>query len=136
MPRRAFTLLESLVALTVLALVAGACLELRAGALANTRTLAGRQDQARTAQMIFDLALAGFLGTPERADPEDPESALIWTGERDGAEYRLQRNAIVITNPVRASAPGELAASFPSDAALFRYALELGGETYHLEWNR
>ncbi len=136
MPRRAFTLLESLVALTILSLVAGACLELRAGALSNTRTLAGRQEHARLAQTILDLTLAGYLGRAERADPDNPESALVWTGERDGVTYRLQRDAILVPNPVRAGAPAERAALFPPSAALYRYTLELGDETYRMEWNR
>jgi len=132
--RRAFTLLESIVALTILAMVAGACLELRANALANTRTLAGKQEDARFAHTLFDLALAGFLPSPQRLDPEDPESARVWTGTRDGRDYRILKERVVVTNPVRASVTETVAGVYPQNAALYRYTLEVGGETYTMEW--
>lgn len=134
MPRRAFTLLESIVALTILAMVAGACLDLRASALANTRTLAGKQEDARVALTLFDLALAGFLPAPTRLDPEDPESARVWTGTRDGRDYRILKERIVVRNPVRDSVTESAAVAYPQNAALYRYTLELDGETFTMEW--
>ncbi len=132
----AFTLLESLVALTILAMVAAACLELRANALNHTSSLAGRQDTARLAHTLFDLAFAGLLPAPVRADPEDTESPLVWTGERDGAEYRLTREPIELQNPITAAhraTPEDKPSNFPQRVALYRYTLELKGQTFTLE---
>lgn len=134
MPRSAFTLIESLVALTVLALVAGACLELRAGALAHTRTLAGRQDDQRRVKTVFDLALAGLLDAPQRVDPDDPHSALVWTGERDGEQYQLLREPVVVPNPLHAPPTGDESPQFPEQSLLFQYTLEIGGGVYTMEW--
>lgn len=132
----AFTLLESLVALTILAMVAAACLELRANALNHTSSLAGRQDTARLAHTIYDLAFAGLLPAPVRADPEDTESPLVWTGQRDAVSYRLTREPIELQNPItapRRTNSEDQPSKFPQRVALYRYTLELEGQTFTLE---
>lgn len=136
MPRRAFTLLESLVALTVLGLVAGACLELRAGALAHTSTLAGRQENQRSAKLLFDLAITGQLGAPTRTSKENPEAPVIWTGEHEGQRYRLLRETVVVANPLFKASSEDERPVFPQRTALYRYTLELGDDVHTMEWTR
>jgi prepilin-type N-terminal cleavage/methylation domain-containing protein len=136
MPRPAFTLLESLVALTVLALVAGACLELRAGAVAHTSRLAGRQEDQRRARAVFDLALAGHLGAPTRTSDEDPDAPVVWTGEYDGARYRLLRETVVVPNPLYVGHKEDERSAYPERTALYRYTLELDEAVHTMEWTR
>jgi|GEM_PF-6390849 len=132
---RGFTVLEAVIALTILVLAAGACLEMRAGALARARSMQRAHEVARAAQAILELAIAGELGAAERMNRDEPESALLWTGERYGLEYRLTREVVLVENPVRAGG-GAGAATYPEMAAVRRYELELAGERFVMEWTR
>lgn len=133
--RPAFTLIEAIVALTILAVVAGACLRLRATSLAQARSLHARQELVREAATLFELAIEGRLGPSQRLDPDDPESPTEWTGERGERPYRLLREAVVIANPVHD--PGaDVATPFPERIALWRYTLTLDEALYQMDWNR
>jgi Tfp pilus assembly protein PilV len=134
---RGFTVLEAVVAMTVLALAAGACLQLRAQALAQARSIQREHELARTAHAIFELATAGELGPAERLDPDDPRSPLLWTGDRYGASYRLVREVVLVENPVRvATSSSGAATTYPEMVAVRRYDLALDGERFVLEWTR
>lgn len=135
--RAAFTLIESIIALTILTMVAGACFQLRAQSLSQTRSIAGRQADARLADTIFRMALAGGLGVAQRLGDEDDElRAMAWSGRREGREFYLVREQVIERNPVRASLSEDDAVRYPELVALYRYTLEFGDERYVMEWNR
>ena len=134
--RHGFTLIESVIALTVLALVAGACFELRAQSLAQTRAITGRQANARVAHTILTLAWAGQLGQGRRVERDELAGVVEWAGERDGRLYTLVREPVVVANPLRDSVGEDAASAYPVTVDLFRYTLELEGETYTVEWAR
>ena len=138
MPRRAFTLIEAVIAITVLALVAGACLQLRADSLSRTRTLSGRHELDRAVRTIFDLAVKDRLGPSRKLIADDPNSPEQWEGTFASREYTLVKELAVVPNPLTVEAPRDGAAEspYPALVALWRYTLTLDGQTRTLEWTR
>ncbi len=134
--RRGFTLIESVIALTVLAMVAGACFELRTQSLAQTRVIAGRQANARVAHTILTLAWAGQLGQGRRVESDDRDGVIEWIGEREGRAYTMVREPVVVANPLRSFLGESESAKYPVTVELYRYTLELEGETFTVEWTR
>lgn len=127
--RRGFTLIEAVVALTVLFMAAGACLELRAGALARSRAIEQRQAEARRALTVIDLAQAGQLDGARPLDEEDPSAGTVWAGEIAGTAYRLTRTRETVANPMHAVDTSR----YPDRVEIARYRLEMGGETRVVE---
>ena len=132
---RGFTVIEAIVALTILAIVAGACLELRAQSLRQAQSLTARHELARRADAIFELARAGQLGPGERLDEDDPAGGRLWTGERFGDQYRLTKRTVLVDNPLHDPRLGDRA-TYPRRVAVQRYALELEGQRFVTEWTR
>lgn len=140
MPRRprhlrGFTVIEAVVALTILAMVAGVCLELRAQSLRQSQSIQKRHELARRADAILELARAAQLGPSVPVDEDDPESGRLWTGERSGDQYRLLKQTILVDNPLHDPLQGSRAL-YPKRIAVQRYTLELAGETFVTEWTR
>lgn len=98
----AFTLLEAMIALIVLAGVASACLQLRAQALRGRAAAAEATSREAALQDLLDSAIAGFLGDPaQRPDEDDETPRTVWTGELHGQPYEVVREVVQRTNPVR-----------------------------------
>jgi len=127
--RRGFTLVEAVVALTVLFMAAGACLELRAGALARSRAIEQRQAEARRALTVVEMAQAGQLDGAQPLDEEDTSAGTVWAGEIAGTPYRLTRTLETIANPMHAVD----ATRYPDRVQVARYRLEMGGRTRVVE---
>lgn len=127
--RPGFTLVEAVVALTVLFMAAGACLELRAGALARSRAIEQRQAEARRAITLIELAQAGQLDGAAPLDEEDPAAGTVWAGEIAGTPYRLTRTLETVANPMHAVD----ASRYPERVEVARYRLEMSGETRVVE---
>jgi len=121
--RRGFTLLEAVIALTVLVMAAGACLELRAGALARSRALEAQQAEARRALTLIDLASADQLEGARLVDEGDASKGVVWEGEIAGTSYRLVRVSASAPNPLWSADP----ARYPERVEVMRYRLEMGG---------
>jgi prepilin-type N-terminal cleavage/methylation domain-containing protein len=132
---RGFTVIEAVVALTILAMVAGACLELRAQSLRQAQSIQKRHELARRADAVFELARAGQLGPGLLVDEDDPESGRLWTGERSGDRYRLVKETVLVDNPLHDPLLGSRAV-YPERVAVRRYTLELAGETFITEWTQ
>jgi hypothetical protein len=95
--RAAFTLLESIIAITILTAVVVVCLQVRAQSL---RTLRGIEIDRRAdlaSQSIFDTVIAGALPEPQSGD-----GVVIWTGDHLGRPYRVERVRVERSSPVSA----------------------------------
>lgn len=127
--RRAFTLLESLLALIILASIIAACLQLRShsnlvAAKAEQRTLAANRTEA-----LFQCVINGLLGAPETTE----ESAeTVWRGTQGGVPYTVVRTFAAQPNPAR----GQVAYPVAESIALFRYRVTLGQTTSEFLWHR
>jgi len=132
--RRAFTLIEAIIAITMIALVAGACLQLRAESLARVRSLAGTGAEDLAADQILRLAAADRLGPGRRLEPDDPQSPRVWTGEHAGRRYTLRKEAVVVPNPLRSAVDED--SVYPESVVVWRYTLTMGDTVRELEWTR
>jgi len=126
--RRAFTLLESIIALALIGAVAGACLQLRAQSLAGRQRLAERQTIDRALDTILRLAQAGLLegGTRERSSDGDT-LRTTWSGEHLGEPFTCRRERVTAPNPV--TTPDTDQAT--DQIELWSWTVEHRGETVH-----
>lgn len=127
--RRAFTLLEAVLALAILSAVLVSTLGLRARAAAAT----ARLDQARmvtqAADEIFEMAVEGLLPTPEI---EREARTRSWRGTHLGREYVLR--AVPLE---RGSAlPEDQRAGLSDRIIIYRYTLEYAGTETTFDWHR
>ncbi len=123
---RAFTLLESIIALALIGAVAGACLQVRAQSLAARQRLTIKQQADRGLETILRLAQAGLLedGVAER-DDSDKLSRMTWIGEHEGAPFVCERERITTNNPIDTSGVEDV----PQTVTLWRWTVEYRGET-------
>lgn len=98
----AFTLLEAMIALIVLAGVASASLQLRAQALRGRAAAAEATAREAALQDLLNQAVAGFLGEPAQR-PEDRDAPIlrtVWIGQLHGEPYEVVREVAQRPNPV------------------------------------
>lgn len=131
---RAFTLIEAIIAVTMIALVAGACLQLRAESLARVRSLSGTGAADLAADQVLRLAVADRLGPGQPLEPDDPQSPRVWTGEHAGRPYELQREAVAVPNPLREATDED--SVYPVSVIVWRYTLTMGDTVRTMEWTR
>lgn len=131
--RRAFTLLEAVLALAILSGAVMATLGIRARAMIATEQMEALQRDERDAQAVFDLLVAGMLGAPDSVDRETGRAA--WSGTLSGSSgrrYSVVREAELVPNPLRSGAePGEA-----GQVAVWRYTVEVGGTEVRFLWHR
>ncbi len=124
--RTAFTLLESVIALVIVAGVAGACLQARAQALAATRSIADSTVLTREMDAILAEARAGLLPQPvEVRDSTGRMVERVWSGVRAGAEFRCRWDVVQAPNPV----PGGAGAGLAPTVTLARWSVTRAGQT-------
>ncbi len=113
--RRAFTLLEAVLALGILAMVAAAVLQLRGQSLATAANLAERRSLARETDALVDMLHAGALGQPEPAPALGPAGA-VWRGQHHGKPFEIRRVVVETPNPAFPGYATNDAATTPNDA--------------------
>ncbi len=126
---RAFTLLESVLALAILAMVMVVCLQLRAqmGEVGRRVRVTAARDNA--AEALFQSLVNGLLGEP-RADSES--GLLFWEGEQNGVPYKVVRKFDRRPNPVA----GKVAFDAAAQVGVFRYEVTLGSIRTEFTWHR
>jgi prepilin-type N-terminal cleavage/methylation domain-containing protein len=135
--RRAFTLLEVLLALAILAGFAVVILDLRTRSASTAQTIREAQASQRGIDALFTMLTHRTLGTPE-PDPETGEP--IWTGILLGEPYRVTRERAILASPITLSqeqlaALGETARDRAS-VRVWRYTLTHGKHTEEVIWHR
>lgn len=127
--RRAFTLLESVIALAMLAMALGAFLQVRSQVIASRIGLGAELRRERNADAIFEMVINRLAEAPTA----DDESALpIWTGEYLGRPYTVRRTTEAHDNPARAAVAYNAAAVI----SVARYDIEYDGRTTSFVWYR
>ncbi|TVQ31707.1 MAG: hypothetical protein EA376_08570 [Phycisphaeraceae bacterium] len=100
MTRRGVTLLEAIVAMTVLASVAIVCLQVRTQGLMQSRRVEEIQRTERIAGAILDQAMNRMLPGAEGPNEDDPARRIIWRGEQDGVAWECVRELTLVRNPL------------------------------------
>jgi len=100
MTRRGVTLLEAIVAMTVLASVAIVCLQVRSQGLMQSRRVDDMQRAERIAGAILDQAIHRMLPGAEGPAEDDPSRRIVWRGEQDGVEWMCVRELTLVRNPL------------------------------------
>ena len=126
---RAFTLLEAVVALVILAGVVLAAAQVRAQVLASARDLAHVHRAEHAVADLFRMAVDGAIHEPE-IDPDTGERR--WAGEYLGGEYEIVRTIERVANPVA----NQTAYAARERVSLFRYTVRYAGEDAEYVWYR
>lgn len=126
---RAFTLLEAVLALAILAAVVAACMQIR-GQMLDVSARASRQQRAdRSADALFQCVVSGLLGQPT----SDAQSGIwTWEGKQDGVAYRIERTGAVTDNP----AAGRIDYKVAPRIQLYRYTITLGSTKTEFLWHK
>lgn len=95
----AFTLLEAMIALIVLAGVASACLQLRAQSLRARAAAAEAASRDAALDDLLRRAVGGLLPDPQRAETEEGAVFVAWRGDLHGDPYEVTRELVLAPNP-------------------------------------
>ncbi|MBL0928100.1 MAG: hypothetical protein IBJ11_10700, partial [Phycisphaerales bacterium] len=111
--RPAFTLLEAVIALAILATVAVVTLEIRARTINSAAGLAEKLRDDRDAEALFTMLLHGALPLPV-VDERNPSP--VWSGTHRGRPYTIRRAAVTLPNPAIAARPAPTGLARAGDA--------------------
>lgn len=130
--RRGFTLLEAVLAVSLLAAVMIVCVGIRAQALAGARRFDERHAVHRDTTAVFEMLSAGLLGRPE----VDPETfTRTWKGTYLGEAFTLTARRVIVPNPV--FEPNRVHPEPMSDRiVMWRYDLQFRGRASTFWWHR
>lgn len=130
--QRAFTLLEAVLAMAILAGVAVVCVGLRAQSLASGSKLEARLSDERETQAIFEMATSGLLPPAELSGDG---VVRRWAGEHMGTPYTLKATRESVRNPME-GAHGADAAGLSGRIVMWRYVLTIRGRETEFWWHR
>lgn len=130
MARRAFTLLEAILALAIIAAVIVVCLGLRAQALGASHRITRDQQSERVVEEIYESLVAGLLDDPV-TDPDT--GARTWTGERLGEPFTLVGSLTLAPNPLLGVFKDK---EMGDSVRVWRYRLECAGRTTEFYWRK
>lgn len=129
MRSRAFTLLEAVLALAILGLAVGACLQLRAELGASARTVARHTAADNRADSLFQEIINGVL---PGAEIDRQTGAAFWAGTHAGTPFRVERSAVRVPNPVAGQTEHPVAQTL----TMYRYTITLGKEKSEFLWHK
>lgn len=126
--RRAFTLLETVLALALLAMVAVAALGLRTSSLRALERVQRALERQSQSDSLLEMVRSGTLAVKmERVDGR----TTVWRGEHLGAAFRVTRTAELVPNPLPAQRDREL----PAQMLLYKYVVDYRGQRDELYWH-
>jgi len=120
--RRGFTLLEAVLALSVLASILVVTLQLRAQSITTSRSISAHQRLQRDTDAILDSLEASTLDLPT---VDDQSQVRTWTGEHLGAVFTLTATPVLVTNPLH----GADGTPRTDQIMMFRYELAYREQT-------
>lgn len=127
----AFTLLEAIIALILIAGVASVSLQLRAQSLRGRAAAAEATARQAALDDLLHQAVHGLLPNPQVPEDDAAPLAMRWTGRRAGHPYEVERALVAVPNPLageqRAGADPDAAP--PQQIALVRWRATWRGET-------
>lgn len=118
-----------MLALGMLAAVLAVVMGLRTQAMRGERRAAAVLASERATDALFQMVINRTLLEFE-IDPETRRS--VWTGTHLGRPYRIERDVVVVGNPVLGMVPQETA----EEVAVFEYTIEYDGRTTKAVWHR
>lgn len=128
-PRRAFTLLEAVLALAMLTAVIIVCLQLRAQVGMVGRQVERISGKDNASEALFQSLVNGLLGPPTESREN---GVLVWEGEQNGARYHITRTLTRVPNPV----VGQVAFDVPATLAAYKYEITFGTIKSEFIWHR
>jgi type II secretory pathway pseudopilin PulG len=129
----AFTLLEAMIALIVLAGVASACLQLRAQSLRGRAAAAEATTRDAALEDLLTSAVAGLLQNPEVTRLDDDAVRIAWRGEIGGDPWEVTRELALRSNPVAALPTRDDDAQRPQEIWMTHWRATWRGRTIE-EW--
>lgn len=126
MRRRAFTLLEAILALVILGAAFVAALQVRVQLLAGVRDLAQEQRAHRLHDSLFRELQAGTIAGGDVID-----GVLVYAGEHLGEAYRIEARMTEVENPL----VGRVGYAVSPRVAIRAYVVEIGGERVEFLWD-
>lgn len=130
---RAFTLLEAVLAMAILAGAVMATLGIRARAMVAAQEMEAVQRDERDAQAVFDLLVAGLLGEPARVDRETGRAE--WAGTLSASSdrvYTVVREPMLVANPLQQPDGAEE----PGQVSVWQYTVRVGRSEAGFVWHR
>lgn len=127
--RRAFTLLEAVLALAILTAVIVVCLQLRAQVGMVGRQVERISARDNASEALFQSLVNGLLGP---ATESRENGVLVWEGVQNGAKYKVMREPSRVPNPV----VGQVAFDVPATLNVYRYEITLGTAKSEFIWHR
>lgn len=127
-PARAFTLIEAVLALVILATVLAVCLQIRVQGLRQQAAVARMQQQDQAIEALFQQVVHNLLpgGVPTES------GARHWEGEHLGRPFTVDKQPTVMDNPARAVAVSNAAPT----VRLFQYTITWNDHTTTFYWHQ
>jgi hypothetical protein len=126
--RGGFTLLEAIIALSLMTVVLIASLELRVQAMKVGGQVSSAARESRHIEALFTMVINRALPQPVR---DEAAGTLTWSGTYLEARYVITRRSEEVDNPLRV-----LAAERSPQVTIWRYTIEYGGEQATFVWHR
>jgi type II secretory pathway pseudopilin PulG len=98
--QRAVILLEAIIALVVIAGVAGACLSLRSRAIRQRIAVQQTLEIEDALSSIMTLATSGLLDTPSVETDDSGASRRVWRGDWNDEPYTVTAQIVDVGNPL------------------------------------
>ena len=125
---RAFTLIESVLALVILATVLAICLQIRVQGIKQQAALKRMQQQDQAVEALFQQVTHNLLP----GGPPGENGERQWNGEHLGRPFTVSKQATIVDNP----ALGVAAANAAPTVRLFQYTITWDDHTTTFYWHR
>lgn len=129
MRRRAFTLLEAILALGILSAAVIVCVGVRGQVILGAQRLREVQRQDRADDGLFQMLINQTIDEP-RVD--DRLGTLVWRGTYLGKPYEIERRGVSFPNPMA----GQVRYDVSDRVRLVRYAITYDGRESEVLWHR
>jgi len=127
--QRGFTLLESIIALTVLSAVIVVCLQLRSHSLARSRAVYQRGAEIQAMNNLLELAASNLLANPQGPTAGDPTRRIQWQGQYLGQPFSCDRQRVTVPNPLANSRTDPDAMKLAPQVQLYQFTLTYADNT-------
>jgi type II secretory pathway pseudopilin PulG len=127
--RRAFTLLEAILALGILSAAVIVCVGVRGQVILGAQRLREVQRQDRADDGLFQMLINQTIDEPS---VDDRLGTLVWRGTYLGTPYEIERRGVSFPNPMA----GQVRYDVSDRVRLVRYAITYDGRESEVLWHR